>query len=241
MDTAMKLTDAADSSKLQRLISYVKALRLSWTTVAVMAVFLAFADGFVLLAFQGAVGAVERQSEPFRRWMIGSLLLVPFFALAIVVAMMLTRRWAGKVQRGWVKGGIAVLLIVATTALLGAAVEGVSGAYDYSLQSRHIDLMVSTHSLHNTGRSLFAQATPGITPQCDAGCSQKHDTIVVHIRSVFLAGKYMLLINSVLTLWLLAMRGGRLWAAPKRKRQRSAGSTASTIRVPEGSAQPALV
>ena len=57
-------------------------------------------------------------------------------------------------------------------------------------------------------------------------------------RSVFLAGKYMLLINSVLTLWLLAMRGGRLWAAPKRKRQRS---TASPIRVPEGSAQPALV
>jgi hypothetical protein len=230
METARK------KKTVVRVKGYLQSLQLSWTTVAVMAVFLAFADGFVLLAFQGAVGAVERQSEPFRRWIIGSLILVPFFAAAVVVAMILTRRWAGKVQRTWVKGGIAVLLIVATTALLGAGVEGVSGAYDYSLQSRHIDLMVSSHSLHNTNKSLFASSTPSVTPKCDAGCSQKHETIVTHIRSVFMAGKYMLMINLGLTLWLVAIRGGRLWAAPKRKRQQTTG----TVGLPEGSAQPAL-
>jgi hypothetical protein len=229
MDTAMK-------KKSERFVDYLKALRLSWTTVAVLAVFLAFADGFVLLAFQGAVGAVERQSQPFQRWIVASLLLVPFFAAAVVVAMILTRRWAGKLSRRWVKGGVALLLIVATSALLGASVEAVSGAYDYSLQSRHIDLMVSTHSLHNTGKSLFGQDTTLTTPKCGAACKQKHDTIVVHIRSVFMAAKYMLMINLVLTAWLLAIRGGRLWAAPKRKRR----PVAATVRVPESSAQPAL-
>jgi hypothetical protein len=234
MDTAKKSGSAKE--RAERFVSYLKSLRLSWTTVVLLAVLLAFADGFVLLAFQGAVGAVERQSEPFRRWIIGSLLLVPFFVAAIVVGMILARRWAGEVQRRWVKGGIAVLLIVATTAVLGAAVEGVSGAYDYSLQSRHIDLMVSTHSLHNTGKSLFGLPTPGTTASCDAACRQKHDTIVTHIRSVFLAGKYMLMINLGLTLWLVAIRGGRLWVTPKRKRQQMTG----TARLSEGSAQPAL-
>jgi hypothetical protein len=234
MDTAKK--SVSTKERAQRFVSYLKALRLSWTTVALLAVFLAFADGFVLLAFQGAVGAVERQSNPFQRWIVSSLLLVPFFAAAIVVGMILTRRWAGKVKSTWVKGGVAVLLIVATTALLGAGVEGVSGAYDYSLQSRHIDLMVATHSLHNTEKSLFAQPTPGVTPKCDAACRQKHDTIVVHIRSVGLAGEYMLVINFVLTLWVIAMRGGRMWAAPKRKRR-----PVAPVRVQEGSAQPALV
>jgi hypothetical protein len=228
--------DTARKKKFERLVDYLKALRLSWTTVVVLAVFLAFADGFVLLAFQGAVGAVERQSHPFTRWIGASLLLVPFFAVAVVVAMILTRRWAGRFSRRWVKGGVAAVLIVATSALLGASVEAVSGAYDYSLQSRHIDLMVATHSLHNTGQSLFGQAIPLTTPKCDAACRQKHDTIVVHIRSVFMAARYMLIINLVLTAWLLAIRGGRLWAAPKRKRQ----PKAAAVRLPEGSAQPAL-
>jgi hypothetical protein len=218
----------------------LKALRLSWTTVVVIAVVLAFADGFILMAFQGAVGAVERQSEPFRRWIVGSLLIIPFFVAAVVVAMILTRRWAGKVRRTWVKGGIAVLLIVATSALLGAAMEGVSGAYDYSLQSRHIDLMVATHSLHNTEKSLFTQPTPGETPKCAAACQEKHNTIVVHIRSVGLAAEVMLLINFVLTAWLVAVRGGRLWATPKRTRQQKKSRKGTTIRAQEGSAQPAL-
>jgi hypothetical protein len=200
---------------------------------------LAFADGFVLIAFQGAVGAVERQSEPFRRWLVGSVLMVPFFVVAVVVAMILTRRWAGAVRRTWVKGGIAVLLVVATSALLGAAMEGVSGAYDYSLQSRHIDLMVSTHSLHNTEKSLFSQPTPGETAKCGAACKEKHNTIVVHIRSVFLAGEVMLLINFVLTAWLVAVRGGRLWQSPKRSRQQKSRK-GTTIRAQEGSGQPAL-
>jgi hypothetical protein len=203
-------------------------------------VFLAFADGFVLLAFQGAVGAVERQSEPFQRWIVMSLLMVPFYAAAVVLAMVLTRRWAGSLRRSWVKGGIAVLLIVATSAMLGAAMEGVNGVYDYSLQAKHIDLMVATHTLHNTEKSLFAQPGQVQTPKCDAACRQKHDTIVTHIRSVFLAAKYMLLINLVLTVWLVAIRGGRLWAAPRR--QRGTTSSASTpVRLPDITGQPALV
>jgi hypothetical protein len=231
MDTAM-------NNKWQQLVGYLKGLRLSWTTVAVMAVFLAFADGFVLLAFQGAVGAVERQSQPFQRWIVMSLLMVPFYAAAVVLAMILTRRWAGRLRRSWVKGGIAVLLIVATSVMLGAVLEAGNGVYDYSLQSRHIDLMVSTHTLHS-GDSAFQPVEPA-SQKCDAGCRQKHDTIVTHIRSVFLAAKYMLLINLVLTVWLVAIRGGRLWAAPRR--QRGTTSSASTpVRLPDITGQPALV
>ena len=99
MDTAKKSGSAKE--RAERFVSYLKSLRLSWTTVVVLAVLLAFADGFVLLAFQGAVGAVERQSEPFRRWIIGSLILVPFFAAAVVVAMILTVEVALALTWSW--------------------------------------------------------------------------------------------------------------------------------------------
>ena len=94
MDTASSSTissTTASSSKAQRLIGYVKGLGLSWPTVWVMATFFAFADGFIILAYQGAVGAIERQSEPFQRWIVESILMIPLFAAAVVVAMILTR------------------------------------------------------------------------------------------------------------------------------------------------------
>jgi hypothetical protein len=57
---------------------------------------------------------------------------------------------------------------------------------------------------------------------------------------VFLAGELMLAINLVVTVWLVAIRGGRLWAAPKRQR-RSRALAATSVRLPEGAGQPALV
>lgn len=228
MSTAI-FTSAAPN-KWRRTVDYLKRLHLSWLTVSTFAVVLAFADGFVITAMQGAVGAIERQHGPFESWLVNSALMVPVYMAAIVVAMILARRWSGSVRRSWVRTGVAALVVVASTVVVGVAQTAASSAYDYTLQSRHIDLMVATHALHNTP-TLFASADVNTTPKCDAACVQKHSTIVAHLRAVALVAKLLTIINLVLVAWLLAVRGGRLWMPPK-KIQRA--------RVQEAMVQPAL-
>ena len=54
---------------------------LAWGAVVVLAVVLAFADGFVIVALEGAVGAIERAQNPFGDWLLYSAVLVPVFGL----------------------------------------------------------------------------------------------------------------------------------------------------------------
>src|SRR3954451_24326575 len=58
-----------------------------WLYVGLLAVLMAYADGFVVKALQGATGAIERSQHPFSSWLWHSTLLLPVFALAVVAVL----------------------------------------------------------------------------------------------------------------------------------------------------------
>src|SRR5688572_21862591 len=107
----------------------------AWTTVAVLAVVMAFADGFVLTAVQGAVGAVGRAQEPVTFWLWSSSALTPVFALAVFAAIRYARRLFGPTLRSPLRVVGAALLIALAGSAVGTAGLAVSAAYDYDQQS----------------------------------------------------------------------------------------------------------
>jgi hypothetical protein len=70
-----------------------------WQTVIVLGVVLAYADGYILVALTGAVGAIQRTNHPFGAWVEESAVLVPVFILAELLVLGLIRRRSGPVAR----------------------------------------------------------------------------------------------------------------------------------------------
>ena len=67
-----------------------------WTTVAVLAVLMSFADGFILISILGAVGAIERAQAPFASWLRISILMLPVFVLAVLGGLAFARNRFGR-------------------------------------------------------------------------------------------------------------------------------------------------
>jgi len=193
-------------------------LPVSWATVSLLAVVLAYVDGFWLTSLQGAVGAIERNQPPFARWLRDSTLMVPIFFLAIVAALLLARRWVGRSRRELVKLGATALLVIGIGSAVGIAEVAASSAYDFKLQTTHLQL--AQHLRHTDEAPTDAASAPsaalhlhhtGATGPCDAYCSARHATLLVHVRAVKLASGVLLISNPVLVAFVLALRGGRLW------------------------------
>lgn len=166
---------------------------------------LAYVDGFWMVTLQGAVGAIERSRGPFARWLRESTLLVPFFVAAVIVALLVGRRWfAGR--RPWVRQMSTVLVVVAATSTVAIAAVAASSAYDYQIQARHLGLL---HTFHSAGPAEQIVGASTLPPACDALCAARHETIAVHVRAVEYAVPVLLLTNLILVLWLVALRGGR--------------------------------
>ena len=122
-----------------------RRLPASWSAIGLFAVVLAYVDGFWMVTLQGAVGAIERSRGPFARWLRESTLLVPFFVAAVIVALLVGRRWfAGR--RPWVRQMSTVLVVVAATSTVAIAAVAASSAYDYQIQARHLGLLHTFHS-----------------------------------------------------------------------------------------------
>lgn len=189
-----------------------RRLPASWSAIGLFAVVLAYVDGFWLVTLQGAVGAIERSRGPFARWLRESTLLVPFLAAAVVVALLVGRRWfAGR--RPWVRQMSTVLVVVAATSTVAIAAVAASSADDYQIQARHLGLLHSFHT-PTVPAPGAAGTSSGSLSACDALCDARRETIAVHVRAVELAAPVLLVTNLVLVLWLLALRGGRLgWPA----------------------------
>lgn len=51
-------------------------------------------------------------------------------------------------------------------------------------------------------------------------CAARHETFVVHVRATLYSSVVVLVTNLMLVVWVLAIRGGRLWA-PRRQAQRA--------------------
>jgi hypothetical protein len=177
-------------------------LSVPWRTVVPIAVVVAYADGFWVIAMRGAVGSVERVDAPFRTWLWESTLLLPVYALAVLAALAVALRRFGPDPRR-VRGGAAatLLAVVAATTLVGVAVLSVSSAYDYRLQLAEV----------------AAQNAAG--HGCGVGCltAREQATLALQLRAVGLGGLLLLVSNAVLVVLDVAFRGGRLAVAVRRQ------------------------
>jgi hypothetical protein len=185
-----------------------KRLQVSWVTVAVFAVALAYVDGFWTTSVLKAIGATASSQEPFQRWLRDSTMMLPPLALAVFAALLLTRRWVGHGRREIVQLATAAALILAFSTVVSIAEVATTTAQDYSTQT---NLLEHPHTNHFTPPAVPATATVTNTSGCTLLCAAKHDALVVHERAVAYGSAALLVTNLLLVLWLLAIRGGRLW------------------------------
>jgi len=196
-----------------RLDEHRGRLQLHWVTVAFFAIVIAFGDGFWLTSMQGAVGAIERNEAPLGRWLRDSALMVPLFFIGVVVALLLARRWFGRSRSRLVRVGAAALLITVIGSAVGIVEVAASSAYDYRLQTASLEQVAAFHHTHGDAVPTAAGAA---APQgCTALCAEKHLTLTTHLKAVKLASGLLLVSNFVLVLWVLMLRGDRMWRSER--------------------------
>jgi hypothetical protein len=191
----------------QRLRALPGAARVPWGTVTALAGLLAAADGFVLTAVQGAVGAIERSQGPFVSWLQISALTLPVFFAAVLGALAVARRRLGTPLHSGRKVVAATLMVVAAATVLGTAEIGISAAFDYHLQTQLVQVQHANHATGDGGSGLH------IDP---AEAQQK--SLETDLLGVRIGSGVDLVVNAVLVGWVVALRGGRLDAAPRRHR-----------------------
>ena len=201
--TARALRDEPDRSHLR------------WVTLALLAVLIAFVDGFWTTSLRGAVGAIEQTQEPFEAWMRSSELTLPFYVLAVVVAAVIARRWVGTGRRNLVEPLAVALLVVVTTTLVGVGAMAVNAVNDYHLQSERLAVVHARHvgtdpagSVHDPAEHADHAADEG----CNALCRAQRSTLAVHERAVAYGGVVLLLTNLLLVGFLVVLWDVRLWA-----------------------------
>ena len=172
---------------------------LPWVTVAALAVLLAFANGFVIVAIQGAIGAIERAQHPFTDWMLYSAILVPVFGLVVTGALARALRRGRRTVR-------SILLVTTATTAVGITLLIISLAYDYHLQA---ELLAKTASVHNhtvggaDGAQNAAYADDSWSPEL-------RQTMLVAVKGFGLGTILLTSVNAFLVAWVTALRGGRL-------------------------------
>jgi hypothetical protein len=202
---------------------------LRWVTLALLAVVIAFVDGFWTTSLRGAVGAIEQTQEPFESWVRSSELTLPFYVLAVVVAAVIARRWVGTGRRNPLKPVAVALLVVVTTTLVGVGAIAVNAVNDYHLQSEKLAVVHARHttaagSVHDPAEHAdHAAADEG----CDALCQAQHSTLAAHERGVAYGGIALLLTNALLIGFLVVLWDVRLWT---RHTPTAAGNGAARVR-----------
>jgi hypothetical protein len=167
-----------------------------WMAVVVLAGLTAYADGFVVTVVQVTVGAIERAQSPATTWLRTSTLVLPLFGLAVLAALSFARRRLGPVLRSPRRVlGAALVVVVATTAV-GTAWLLVNAAIDYHLQS---ELLATQEAAHVHGGTSLADA--------------QARTLETDLLAARYGGIALLVANTVLVGWVVALRGGQLDAA----------------------------
>jgi hypothetical protein len=167
--------------------------------VAALAGLTAYADGFVVTVVQVTVGAIERAQSPATTWLRTSTLVLPLFVLAVLAALAFARRRLGPVLRSPRRVLVAGLVVVVATSAVGTGWLLVNTAIDYHLQSELLQTQEAAHA-HGGGTSLAdAQAR----------------TLETDLLAARYGGIALLVANTVLVGWLVALRGGHLDAAAR--------------------------
>ncbi len=167
--------------------------RVPWGTVIPLGVVLAFADGFWVVTLRGAVGAVERTQQPFASWWRDSLLAVPLAVLAVLVAVATARKLLGTTRRRF-RFLAAWLLVVGFGTVAGVTQMAVSAGYDYVLQTRNNAMMLTSSGMCSTTDCLERM---------------QHATLALQVKAFGYGAVLILATNLVVTLWVIAVRGGR--------------------------------
>ncbi len=165
-----------------------------WLTVATLALGLSCTTAFWFVSLEGTIGSPERFETPFATSLMVAVTLLPFFGAGVLgdpdAGQALVRSRAalprqGGRHRGPVRRRPAPCSVIA--ALVASAV------YDYHLQVPFIGRMA------------------GMAP-CTGSCvpREQHEILALHVRGVWLVGRWLLLTNAVLVTWLVAMWGGRI-------------------------------
>jgi hypothetical protein len=179
----------------------------AWSHVLPLAVVLAFANGFWLVVFRGAVGAIERTSAPFSTWLHESTLLLPVYVVAVLVAFVLAQRWFGSRPRGVRATGASLGLVAGFATLAGTLLLIASSWFDFRLQ---------VDDLHHTGQMHMS---------CDSVCVSDRisATLNLEIKAAWIGLLLMLVTDLVLIGLVVAFRGGVLvlGRAPRTENPRS--------------------
>jgi hypothetical protein len=176
---------------------------LPWGAVAALAVVLAFANGFVIVAMEGAVGAIERAQNPFDDWLRYSAILVPVFGLAMMWALGRAHRRGRRTMR-------TVLLIVIAATAVGVLALVANTAYDYHLQTALLAKSASLH-VHGTGPS-----DAGNSAYADSGWSpEQRETMVLSVKAIGFGSLVLVAVNVFFVGWVTALLGGRLRRASR--------------------------
>ena len=171
-----------------------------WSTVLPLAIALSGADAFWTVAMRTAFGSVDRTSEPATSWLRESLLLLPLFAVAVLGALTLARRWFGPHPGGPRAVVATLLMVVGLGTVAGVGVMAASSAYDYRLQTTQLLMLDKMHN------------------NCTGACggARMQATLALQERAVVVGGLILLVTNLLLVAWLVALRGGRVRLASTR-------------------------
>lgn len=198
-----------------RLRAFLDPRPARWRTVVVLGIVLAYADGYILVALTGAVGAIQRTEHLFSAWVEESAVLVPFFVLAELLVLRLVRRRTGPVLRSGKSVLVAALLLALGCTAAGVLGVTASAAYDYSLQTQLIDF--SSQFSDQNGDPLVKAGTTVARGNCNTMvCDEERFSLATDVRGVGIGAALVLGINLVLVGWVLAAFGGRLGAPVRR-------------------------
>jgi hypothetical protein len=189
----------------------------AWTTVAVLAALMAYADGFVLTALEGAVGLTQQLRGPFRAWLESSTLMLPVFVLAVLVSLAFVRHRSERALTTPRRVVAAALFIAIAGGVVGTGEVIGNLAYDYHLQSEHLAAKAASHGETAVAPAIPSEGVTGTGAPAGhvslAAQQQQQRDVVQHAAR--LGSAAVLGVNVVLVGWYLAFRGGRL----ERRRQ----------------------
>lgn len=168
-----------------------------WSTVLVLALVLAYADGFWTTSLHAAVGDISRIQEPFTSYWRTTPLTVPLFVVAVLAAVTVGVRRYGPELRSRRSVATTALLVALAASAAAVTVSVVSAAYDYHLQGLRLGMMGEMQH------------------DCSATCltEQHWMTLSAHGRAIAYTALAVLVTNLALVTWIVALRGGRLRVA----------------------------
>jgi hypothetical protein len=203
----------------------VRRLPLRWWTVGILAVVLAYMDGFWLTALQGAIGAIERAEEPFVRFVRDATLMLPLVFLAIALALFGARRLVERRRSALARFAVVALLVAAVAGVVGIAEAAFSSYRDYQYQTRHLE---EAHGVIPSQLGVDgvlgpgAETSPAYFLYCNlrgatatsAVALMEYATFLVHVRALGVMSVLLLVSNLVVVTLLLALLPGKLWSEP---------------------------